>query len=61
MDEGSPTSILSIDSFYRITDTFSTLKFIRRYIQHRQDGRRHREEQLLRKMEMELEQQRIEQ
>jgi hypothetical protein len=54
MDEDAATSKHLIDSLYRMTDTFSTLKFIQCYIQHRQDERAHHEEQLLCKMKMEL-------
>jgi len=61
MDEDAVISKHLIDSLYHMTDTFSALKFIQRYIQHRHEGRSHQEEQLLCKMKMELEQQRMEQ
>ncbi|CAF4357415.1 unnamed protein product, partial [Rotaria sp. Silwood2] len=61
MDEDSITSNRLIDSLYRKTDVSSTTIFIQDYIQHRQEERRHRRDQLLQKMEVELEEQHIEQ
>lgn len=61
MNEDSTTSKHLMDTLYRMTDTPSSLNFIHRYIENRQEGRRHREEHLLHEMELKLEQQRMEQ
>jgi len=61
MNEDSIISKHLMDSLYRTTDTSSSLNFIQCYINNRQQGRRHREEHLLRQMELELEELRIEQ
>lgn len=60
MDEESSTKNHLLQSLYRVTDVPSTTKFIRSYIDDRQRENRHRREQLLHKMELELEQQQIE-
>jgi hypothetical protein len=61
MYENATISQHLMDSLYRMTDTSSVLNFIQCYIQNRQVERRHREEHLFHKMELELEQQQIEQ